>query len=113
MSILQRLIDTKYGVKTTIIENPLVSQVEVTKTKIVSSNPDRVGLVIVNNGANVVYLTPSNLTAVGNGIRLVGNGGVATLDWEKDLSLVGSEWYGIADGGASACYVIEVVGVSI
>lgn len=105
---LYELIQAHFGLKTAYRVNPEVSQVAVTVTKIVSTNPNRLGLLIVNSGANRIYLSPLNTVAVGAGLVLVPTGGAASFKWDIDFELVTSEFYGIADGGVSNTTVIEV-----
>jgi len=105
---LYELIQAHFGVKTSYRVNPEVSQVLTVVTKIVSTNPNRLGLVIVNSGANRIYLSPLNTVALGAGIILVPNGGAASFKWDVDFELVTSEFYGIADGVASNITAIEV-----
>ncbi len=108
---LYDLIQSHFGVKTSYRVNPEVAQVAITVTKIISSNPNRLGLVIVNSGANRIYLSPLNSVAVGAGIVLVPTGGAASFKWDIDFELVTSEFYGIADGVASNIHCIEIFSV--
>lgn len=108
---LYDLIQAHFGVKTSYRVNPEVSQVAVTLTKVVSTNPNRLGLVIVNSGANRIYLSPLNDVVVGAGIVLVPTGGAISFRWDIDFELVTSEFYGIADGGVSNIHCIEIVTV--
>lgn len=105
---LYDLLQAHFGIKTSYHVNPEVTQVKVTVTKIVSHNPNRLGLVIVNNGTANIFVSPLNTVTVGNGIRLVPAGGSVIFKWDVDFELVSSEFFGIADGAASAIFVIEV-----
>lgn len=106
---LQELLQATYGVKTRIQENGAGFQVNPVETKIVSSNPNRVGCVFVNNGASNVYIKPIRPAVLNVGIKLSANGGTVTFSWDHDFELIASEWYGIADGAASNFYVLEVL----
>jgi hypothetical protein len=108
---LTALLQAHFGMKTTWKQNPLVSQVAITVTKVIAANPNRLGLVITNAGANTVYLSPKNTVAVGAGIVLVPTGGAASFKWDIDFELVASEWYGIASGAASNVNVLEITTV--
>ena len=112
MKTAHDIIQERFGVKTSYNEQPEVAQIETTVTKILSYNPNRLAVVIVNTGANNVYLAPSRIVAVGQGILLTANGGSATLNILEDFDLANMEWFGIADGAASTCYVNEVVSVT-
>ncbi len=105
---LNELLEAHFGLKTSYRINPEVTQVETTVTKVLSYNPNRLGLVIVNNGTANIFLSPLNTVTLGNGIRLVPAGGSITLKWDVDFELVSSEFFGIADGAASAIYLIEI-----
>lgn len=105
---LYELIQAHFGVKTSYRVNPEVSQVLTTVTKIISTNPNRLGLLIVNSGANRIYISPLSDVAVGAGIVLVPTGGAASFKWDIDFELVTSEVYGIADGAASNITCVEV-----
>ena len=111
ISTLYDLIQANFGVKTSYRVNPEVAQVAITVTKIVSTNPNRLGLLIVNSGANRIYLSPLNSVAVGAGIVLVPTGGAASFKWDIDFELVASEFYGIADGVASNIHCIEIISI--
>lgn len=111
MKTAHDLIEARFGVKTSYQEQPEVTQIETTVTKVLSYNPNRLAVVIVNTGANNVYLAPSRIAAVGSGILLTANGGSASMSLFEDFELVNMEWFGIADGVASTCYIVEVVSV--
>lgn len=106
---LYQLLQAHYGVKTSFNINPLVAQAETTITKVLAHNPNRVGLLITNAGANTIYLSPKNTVSVGTGIVLVPNGGGISFSWLEDFEFVANEFYAIADGAASVMTIIEVV----
>lgn len=81
----------------------------VAPTRVVDHKFERMGLTMINVGANPCYLSPDGLTSTTHGIFLAANGGVASLNVRDDLALVGYEWYGIQSGGATSVYAIEVV----
>lgn len=108
---LHQLLQAHFGLKTTFHENPLVSQVQTTATKVIAANPNRLGLVITNAGGNTVYLSTKNTVAVGAGMVLVPNGGAVSFKWDIDFGLVTSEFWGIASGAASNVNVIEITTV--
>lgn len=72
-------------------------------------NADRVGLLFVNLGANDVFIAISSAVATTFGIRLTANGGNASFDVTEDFTLPTRQWFGIASGGSSAVYILEVV----
>lgn len=106
---LYEFLTDEFGVKTTIVENPVVSQVATTVTQVFSSNPNRLALVIINLGAKSVYVAPSRDPSANKGIFLGASGGSMTLKWNEDFELVSHDWHAIAIGAASNVYCLEVV----
>ncbi len=106
---LHELLQAAYGIKTQLQESDPTFQVGVAETKILPYNPNRVGLVMVNNGGANVTIKPSRPCALGKSILLLANGGTATFKWDVDFELVASEWFGIANGAASDFYTLEIV----
>lgn len=72
-------------------------------------NADRVGLLFVNLGANDVFIAVSAAVATTFGIRLTANGGNASFIVTEDFTLPTRQWFGIASGGSSDVYILEVV----
>jgi hypothetical protein len=110
MGVLSDLIEAKFGVKTRANENPLVAAVGAASIPIALAHPDRVALIFINLSANLVYIRPSPGAAAATGIVLAANGGWRSFVWDEDWELVGSLWHGIAPAGASAIYVLEMIG---
>lgn len=77
-------------------------------TKIVDNNPDALALVMINLGANTVYVAPNNKPSSTAGIRLDANGGNVSMIVRNDLTLPSRQWYGIADTAASDVYYVRV-----
>ena len=78
-------------------------------TKLVNNNPDRVGLIMINLGANDVYIALNNGVSTTNGIKLPANGGNVTMTVRDDFTLPGREWDGITNAATSAMYVLEEI----
>jgi hypothetical protein len=77
-------------------------------TKVVSNNPDRLYLQIVNMGSNDVTLYPTEDVTAGNGVIISAGGGSVTLVIDEDMSLVMLPWYGICASGTPTLLVFEV-----
>jgi len=103
------LIEREYGVKTTYNQDPLVSSVAITVTKLMGLNPRRLAMVVVNLGSNVVTIAPDNNVSTTRGIYLVPNGGSVSFNWRTDFELCAMDWYAISNGGASDIYTLEVL----
>lgn len=76
---------------------------------IVSANPDRVGLVIVNGGAADVFVWLDNTVSLTKGIRLTANGGSVTMTVRDDFTFPAQQWNGISSGAGNAMSVLEEV----
>jgi len=110
MGELSELLIERFKLKTRSLVNPLVAAVGVAAIPIALNHPDRVGLVIVNLSANIIYISPLPNVALLVGIRLDPNGGSVSLAWDEDFELVSHDWYGIATGAASAVFILETIG---
>ena len=74
-----------------------VVAVGATSTKIAGMNPKRKSLTIVNDSANVVYISLGPVAVSGAGIRLNASGGSVVLGIYTDIPYTGVV-YGIASG---------------
>lgn len=108
---LDRLIEKEFGFPTTATPNPVTTSVAVTKTQILRNNPDRLGFLIINLGANPIYVTPDSEPSTTRGILLAASGGFLTMLGKEDGAVVGFEFWGIASGGASAIFSLETEGL--
>jgi hypothetical protein len=79
-------------------------------TQILSNNGDRLGLVIVNPGTSVVYISLSSSVSSNNGIILTANGGALTTNVRQDLTLPSRAWYAISPAAPGQLYVLEIIG---
>lgn len=82
---------------------------QVTATVLAQGNGDRVGLIIMNLGANTVYVSLNPNPSATNGIMLPPNGGVIGMSVRDDFTLPSRQWNGIALVGVSQMYILEVV----
>jgi hypothetical protein len=106
---LQDIIKAQFGVKTQPVDSITNIAVGVTVVQILSANPNRVGLVIQNNGASTIYIKTNRHLAVGTGIRLVANGGGVNLSWDRDFHKVASPFYAIGNVAGGEITISEVV----
>lgn len=65
-----------------------------TPVEILQADVERVSLIIVNLGADDVYITPDNRPSATRGIRLLASGGAFTCNIFQDGSLPTAEWWG-------------------
>lgn len=106
---LEALIAAKLGVRTRPIENRLVSSVGTSVLELLPNDPNRLAAVIINLSTNVLYVTPGRDPSSSKGIRIAPSGGTLLLLWDEDFHTVGSSWFGVASGAASAVYTLEEV----
>lgn len=106
---LAELLEMEYGVKVHPGPESGEYSVGITNQKILSNNPNRVGLTFCNNSANTIWLSRVPSGAVSEGIFLSANGGIVSMNWRDDMTLILNDWYAIAAGAASALSVLEIV----
>lgn len=75
--------------------------------KLVNGNGDRVAIVIVNTGANDVFVGFSSAVSSSQGIRLGANGGALTLTVSEDYTLCTREIGAICSAGPNNVYTLE------
>ena len=95
------------------VENESSPSANTTVSVAVDGNGDRVGLLIVNLSANIVYIGLSSATSASDGIELAGGGGLAAFNVREDFTLTSRRWYCIAPAGASQLYVLEINRVAL
>lgn len=83
--------------------------VQNTATQIVNQSPDRVNLVITNNGAFNIAVTPFANGSPTTGIILGASGGNVTMNIRDDFELVSQVWFGISAGGATTTTAFETI----
>lgn len=111
MGILSDIIEKELGVRCRSRIDPLLTEVGVNAVRVVPNNPDRLGLIIINLSANVIYMGFDNRVATTRGIYLAPSGGQMVMNYKEDFELVGQEMWGLATGANSGIHVIEVIGV--
>lgn len=75
---------------------------------VVGFDAERVFLVIVNLGANSVYVAPVAVPTATHGIVLSGNGGLVAFNVEDDAIMPCLEWNALGAAAALPVLVIEV-----
>lgn len=78
-------------------------------TQIVNNSPDRVNLVITNNGGFNIAVTPFPNGSPTTGIILGAGGGNVTMNVRDDFELVSQTWWGISVGGATTTTAFETL----
>lgn len=111
---LADLLERRFGVKTRGVRDPLgVSPIGVNPIVVLANNPNRLGFIIMNLSANVVYLDLTNEVNAGAGtevgLRLDANGGFATMIWNEDFQMVAWAWWAVSTAVATRLVILEVV----
>src|SRR6266498_1773156 len=76
--------------------------------RVAPNNPNRIELIVVNSGTDLVTLDWKSPVVGGQGVRLApGNTAIFLVDEDGDL--VGWERFGLGKRGAQTCGVTEVV----
>jgi hypothetical protein len=107
---LQYAIDQLGG---PLVENDSNPTVGNAVNNFINGNGDRVGLVIVNLGANDLFISIDSGVSSTNGIKLAALGGNVTLNLIDDLTLPTRAWYGIAPTGNTSVFVLEMFRVNL
>lgn len=76
--------------------------------QLAQGNPDRVGLVIINQGVTDCIVSTNPSVNLG-GVFLAARGGSMTLTLKDDFTLCSRAWFGQTAGGNTAMYVLEYV----
>lgn len=111
MGALSDFAERHFGVPTRYNPNPIVDTVQTTATQLWRGNADRLQLMFINLGTNVIHLFTGPQVSNSRGIYLAPNGGSVVLLAEEDGELVGYPWWGIATTGATNILSSEVEGV--
>ncbi len=90
---LQQLVESEFGGAFEVDSG--IADVAQTPTKIVGHDFERMSLVFINVGTELLVIAPSNNVSSTQGIIMLQNGSSVSLNAKDDLVLVGHEWYGI------------------
>lgn len=84
-----------------------------TLSVVIGSNPDRVGLIMINQGAQDAFIALTPAVSTSFGIKLFANGGSVTMQVRDDFTLPSRQWYGFGNGGAVSIYVLEQISETV
>jgi hypothetical protein len=108
---LADLLRARFGTETSPFYNRVAATVGVAAAQLARQTPNRVALGFINlHATQVIYIGPfANVSTTRAVARLGSQGGNAWLLWDEDFSLVGEEWFAIADGAATDVLVVELL----
>lgn len=110
---LEEVLFREFGVKTTFRTNPITGTVLTSVTKILSNNPNRLALIIVNLGANDFNIGFDIEVSATKGILISNGGGGISFRYDTEFNLLESGVWAIAAVGSSAAYILEVITMPI
>jgi hypothetical protein len=91
-----------------LTERETATIVGTTVSSIVESNPDRLGLLILNLSTDTVFVAIENNPSATNGIRLGANGGSVAFNVTDDGMIQTRAMFALSTGAASSVYVLEL-----
>lgn len=106
MGALAEYVKKRWGVETRSVENPVTDTALAGVTRILSNNPDRFEVVIVNHDAVLMRVAPSRNVSATFGIPLDPSGGSTVITADDDGELVGYEWF-IYSAAGGTIYILE------
>src|SRR5258708_20852169 len=101
-----QVAEVKFGDDT----HPVITFPSITTTpsRLAINNPDRVELVIVNRGTDVIAFDLSRTVTMTTGIAIA-PGQSAILVPDEDGEMSGYEWWAVANSGVQTLYMLEVI----
>lgn len=108
---LAELLAKEYGVKTSYRIDPTGNTAFVNAVQqILATNPKRLGYVVVNMGAEPLFIAPNSQvsSATPYGIQLVANGGIINMVWNEDFEMVSLPWYAMSTAVGTDVFVMEI-----
>lgn len=106
LPVLEAYLREQYGGR--FLVQPQTVTIDTTLTQAIGNDFERMGLTIINTGANDVHLTPDKSATTSIGVLLGANGGFLSLTAKDDLILVGWSWYAIATTAASQLLLMPI-----
>jgi hypothetical protein len=104
-------VQTEYGYLCHEVESfPGIPFGSTPATQVIGQNGDRLGLVIVNQGVTVIYISLSTSVSQNDGIILTANGGSLTMNVRQDQTLPTRAWFAISPAAPGQLYVLEIIG---
>ena len=91
-----------------LTEDESTATIGTTVSQVVGSDPDRLGLLLINLSANTVFIGLENTVSTTNGIRLGANGGSVSFNVTDDGMIQTRNMFAIASGAGSVVYAITL-----
>lgn len=107
-SAVRAWVEREFGGPTTEQESLVTVPAGNVVVQLVPNNAERVSLVFVNDGGNLVAISLTNATGSSGGIGVNGNGGAITMNVRDDSTLPSRQWVAASSLG-STVYCLEVI----
>ncbi len=92
----------------TFRDQSAVVAVNVAQIPLCGGDADRVSLIMVNHGAQAIWVTHNPPAVVDNGIMIGGGGGIVGFNVRDDGLLPVLQWWAIAAVGPNNTFVLQV-----
>jgi len=103
-----RAFEKEIGFATAPVINPVVSSVGVSVATIFRQNANRVFWMVVNLGANVMYVGWDRAVSATRCMRAEPNGGIVSVAWREDYELCFQEVFALSSLGNLDVYCVEL-----
>ena len=104
---LQAAISRELGMRTRTAENRETEAMTTSAAVLLRADSGRLAALVVNLGAEAVFIRPNGIPSATVGIRLAPTGGSLSMNFREDFSIVGKEWQGLTASATSTLYVAE------
>lgn len=81
-------------------------------SQLVAQNPDRVGLLVMNVGTQILYIKTAYDVSSTNGLELSPGGGSVSFNVRDDFTLPAREFAAISPSGNTNVYVLEEIALT-
>lgn len=103
------VVEREHLVRGQLIVNRDATDIDIAAKIVARGDPGRMVLVIINLGADAVFISPRGVASATNGIRLAATGGSFSTNWRDDLTLPCEEWSGASASDNNNILVLEWV----
>ena len=106
---LRDLVEKEFEGKVRAVENPKLTSLGTTAQLVLANNPNRVGFLIVNLSANLLYFSLENDVSSTKSLGIFKQGDGLRSVFKEDGDVTGWAIWGVASAASSAIYAVEFV----
>jgi hypothetical protein len=100
--------ERRLGYKTAPNINPVTSTVQTTPTQILTNNPRRIFVLVVNLSINRGWIGWSTDVSSSKGVPIAASGGFVSLQIDEDAELCIYPMWALLENAAGTFYVLEI-----